>query len=80
MGSYRPKLPAVVTRLEELSGQRVAVTIGFADGTTGVYVIPRTYATLEAVRLSALVVATITEWNLEQIGVRNPLTGSYGGV
>ncbi|WP_343576727.1 hypothetical protein [Mycobacterium sp.] len=71
-------LPATVDQVTDIGGGLVAVTLGFADMTRGVYLLPRTQATLEAVRLSAVAITTLTAWDVDQVGIPNPITGRYG--
>jgi hypothetical protein len=56
-----PKLPATVTTVELLSGGTYGVTVAFTDGTTASYLIPATMATTEAVRISALAMAVLSD-------------------
>lgn len=72
-----PKLPVTVTQVAYWKSDLWAVTVAYGDGTTGTYLIPRTMATVQAVTISALAMATVLELNVEQIGWRNPLTGTY---
>ena len=46
-------LPLTVTAVEHYGGQLYAVSVAFADGTTGQYLIPASMATIEAVSISA---------------------------
>ena len=58
------KLPLTVTSVEPRSGQLYVVTVAFADGTTGNYIIPLTMATLEAVTISALVYGQLNDLDI----------------
>lgn len=71
------KLPVTVTSVEYTKAGLWAVTVAYADATTGVYLIPRSLVTAEAVTLSALAMATVLDVNTQQVGLRNPLTGTY---
>lgn len=55
------KLPATVTEVERIRGGMYQVTVAFWDGTMGTYVVPEELATYEAVRISALVFASLTD-------------------
>jgi len=56
-----PKLPLTVESVERLTGSLWGVTVVFADGTTGHYLVPDNLATLEAVRISAIALAVLAE-------------------
>lgn len=56
-----PKLPATVTTVELLSGGTYGVTVAYNDGTTQSFLIPETMATLEAVRISTLAMAVLSD-------------------
>ena len=71
------KLPVTVTAVVRYSGSLWAVTVAYNDGTTGTYLIPDSMATIQAVTISALAMAVVTDLNVNQLGVRNPLTGTY---
>jgi hypothetical protein len=55
------KLPMTVTRVQLLSAGTYGVTVAFWDGTTQDYLIPETMATVEAVRISALAMAVLSD-------------------
>jgi len=55
------KLPLTVTSVERQRGDMYAVTVAFADGSTGNYLVPSTMATLEAVTISALAFGQLCE-------------------
>lgn len=56
-----PKLPATVTTVELLSAGTYGVTVAFTDGTTASYFIPESMATAEAVRISAVAMAVLSD-------------------
>jgi hypothetical protein len=55
------KLPLTVTSVARQKGAIYAVTVAFADGTTANYLVPETIATVEAVRISALVYGQLSD-------------------
>ena len=55
------KLPLTVESVDRLTGSLWGVTVAFADGTTGNYLVPDNLATLEAVRISAIALAVLSE-------------------
>ena len=55
------KLPLTVESVERLTGSLWGVTVVFADGSTGNYLVPDTLATVEAVRISAIALAVLSE-------------------
>lgn len=59
-----PKLPATVTEVKQVAGGLFAVTVAFWDGTTQNYLIPPTMATVQAVTLSASVIAMLNDVEL----------------
>ena len=56
-----PKLPVTVTRVELLSGGTYGVTVAYNDGTTQSFLIPENMATVEAVRISTLAMAVLSD-------------------
>lgn len=56
-----PKLPATVTLVELLSGGTYGVTVAYNDGTTQSFLIPDTMATVEAVRISTIAMAVLSD-------------------
>ena len=56
-----PKLPATVTTVELLCGGTYGVTVAYNDGTTQSFLIPETMATVEAVRISTLAMAVLSD-------------------
>ena len=61
------KLPVTVTEVVKVAGGLWAVKVAFADFTVGQYLIPETMATIEAVTISALAMATLSETNIAQV-------------
>ncbi len=61
------KLPVTVTSMVNRGGGLYDVTVAFADFTTGNYIIPESMATIEAVTISALAMATLSETNITQV-------------
>lgn len=55
------KLPVTVTSVQARKGGLYAVTVAFFDGTIGQYLIPPSMATVEAVTISALAMATLSD-------------------
>ena len=55
------KLTLTVESVDRLTGSLWGVTVVFADGTTGHYLVPDNLATLEAVRISAIALAVLAE-------------------
>lgn len=55
------KLPLTVTDVTNLGGALYGVTLAFADGTTTRIIVPETMATLEAVTISALAMAVLSD-------------------
>jgi hypothetical protein len=55
------KLPVTVESVTRRPGAMWAVTVAFADFTTGVYVVPDSLASVEAVRISALAMAQLLD-------------------
>lgn len=62
-----PKLPLTVLSVTLKGGQTWAVSVAFADGSTGIYLIPETMATVEAVRISALAMGQLLD-----LGIGDP--------
>lgn len=58
------KLPATVTAVTQVAGGLFNVTVAFWDGTTQNYLIPPTLATVQAVTLSATVMAMLNDIEL----------------
>ena len=56
-----PKLPATVTLVELLSGGTYGVTVAYNDGTTQSFLIPDTMATVDAVRISTIAMAVLSD-------------------
>jgi len=56
-----PKLPVTVTDVQLRKSGQYAVTVAMADGTTQNYIIPPSLATVEAVTISALAMATLND-------------------
>lgn len=56
-----PKLPVTVTNVQRLGGGTWGVTVAFFDGTTANYMVPDTLATVEAVTISALAMAVLSD-------------------
>ena len=52
-------LPVTVTEVKRLKSATWGVSVTFADGSTGNYVVPESVATYDGVRLSALVIAQL---------------------
>lgn len=71
------KLPVTVLDVTYQSVGLWAVRLAYADGTTGTFLIPRNLVTAEAVTVGALAMATVLDVNVNQVGMRNPLTGTY---
>ena len=71
------KLPVTVTAVTAMKGQLWAVTVVYSDGTTGRYLIPETMATVEAVRISALAMATLMDMPAAQITAPHRATRRY---
>ena len=61
------KLPVTVTEVVKVAGGLWAVKVAFADFTVGQYLIPETMATIEAVTISALAMAVLSESNIAQV-------------
>lgn len=61
-----PKLPLTVTSVVRRKSQLWTVTVAFADGTTGNYIIPTTMATIEAVTISALAYGQLLDADVTQ--------------
>lgn len=55
------KLPVTVTSVQPRRGGNYAVTVAYNDGTAGQFIIPPTLATAEAVTISALAMATLSD-------------------
>jgi hypothetical protein len=55
------KLPATVTVVERLSAGTYGVTVAFWDGTTASFLIPDNLATAEAVSISAVAMAVLSD-------------------
>ena len=55
------KLPLTVTEVTPRTGRLWAVTVAYADGTHGVFVVPQSLATIEAVTISALAMGTLMD-------------------
>lgn len=58
-----PALPLTVTSVDHVGGETYGVTVAFADGSTGSYLIPASMATIEAVSISAVALAQLTDPN-----------------
>jgi hypothetical protein len=54
------KLPVTVVSVVKQRAATYAVRVAYADGTTGVFLIPTTMATVDGVRISALVMAQLS--------------------
>jgi hypothetical protein len=61
-----PKLPVTVESVTARGGGLWAVTVAYADFTTGLFIIPDTLASVEAVRISALAMAVLSEPDIVQ--------------
>jgi hypothetical protein len=61
------KLPVTVVSVDGPTLGNYRVTVAYADFTTGNYIIPETMATIEAVTISALAMATLSETNISQV-------------
>lgn len=59
------KLPVTVTAVTRLKGNLYNVTVAYGDGTRGQYIIPVNMATMEAVTISALAMATLSDMNVD---------------
>jgi hypothetical protein len=55
------KLPVTVTAVNPMKAGLYTVVVAFSDGTLGSYIVPETLATYDAVRISALVFAMLTD-------------------
>lgn len=55
------KLPVTVTSVQARAGGLYAVTVAYFDGTIGQFLIPPSMATVEAVTISALAMATLSD-------------------
>jgi hypothetical protein len=55
------KLPVTVESVVRRPGATWAVTVAYADFTTGLFIIPDTLASVEAVRISALAMAQLLD-------------------
>jgi hypothetical protein len=55
------KLPLTVTEITPEPGGLFGVRVAYADGTTGVFIVPRTFATVEAVTISATVLGMLAD-------------------
>lgn len=71
------KLPVTVTAVSYTAAGLWAVTVAYGDGTTGLYLIPSSLVTAEAVSLSALAMAVASEVATATWGLRSPTTGTY---
>ncbi len=56
-----PKLPLTVTNVEARSGLLWTVTVAYADGTTGQFIVPQSLDTMEAVTISALAMGVLMD-------------------
>lgn len=56
-----PKLPVTVTAVQKRKGNLYAVTVAYSDGTVGQFLVPLNLATIEAVTISALAMATLSD-------------------
>ena len=56
-----PTLPLTVTDVHGIGGELYAVTVALADGTSAHYLIPVSMATIEAVTISAVAMATLLD-------------------
>ena len=55
------KLPATVTVVEQLAGGTYGVTVAYNDGTTGSFLIPDSMVNAEAVRISVIAMAVLSD-------------------
>jgi H+/Cl- antiporter ClcA len=55
------KLPVTVTNVVPVAGGLYAVEVAYSDFTVGTFLIPVTLATLEAVTVSAMVIAQLND-------------------
>lgn len=72
-----PKLPLTVTNVAKRKGGLYTVTVAYADGTTGNYIIPPNLATVEAVTISALAMGMLSDTNVTQLTGRHPVHPRY---
>lgn len=56
-----PKLPLTVTEVNYKGGTLYEVRVAFADGSTMVYLVPLTLATVEAVTISAVALGVLND-------------------
>jgi hypothetical protein len=56
-----PKLPLTVTNVVARSGSLWTVTVAYADGTVGQFIVPQSLATMEAVTISALAMGVLLD-------------------
>jgi hypothetical protein len=61
-----PKLPLTVLSVEPAGLDLYTVTMAFADGSIGVFLIPLTLATVDAVQFAALAFGQLLDLNPEQ--------------
>ena len=61
------KLPVTITSVVYRGAGLYGVTVAYDDLTTGYYIIPETMATIEAVTISAVAMATLSETNIAQV-------------
>jgi hypothetical protein len=66
------KLPVTVTAVTARKGGLYAVTVAYFDGTVGQFLIPPTLATVEAVTISALAMATLSDMVIPGPNLRTP--------
>lgn len=61
------KLPLTVTQVVPRGGGLYVVTVAYADGTLGNYIIPVNLATIEGVTLSALAMGMLSDLDVAQL-------------
>lgn len=61
------KLPVTVVSVVNRGGGLYGVTVAFDDLTTQSYIIPDSMATIEAVTISAVAMAVLSESNIAQV-------------
>jgi hypothetical protein len=72
-----PKLPLTVTNVVARSGSLWDVTVAYADGSTGVFIIPQSLATMEAVTISALAMGVLLDIAIAHATTHGPSHRRY---
>lgn len=71
------KLPLTVTSVVPTNADTYRVTVAYADGTLGNFLVPVTMATIEAVTISALVYAQLSDPAIAQNTYPHRVTRRY---